>query len=388
MTHSGLDGWKFPILGTHLNMKKPKYLAIVLILILFSLAFAGCRGSGAVASSWPGITVDENTAYVAFNRSVYTLDLENDGRVTETLPANVDELRPRNPMFYHAPVLLDESTLLVGSYNNRMFTINLNTGNADDFFISARNRWIAQPLQEDGTIFAPNANGTLYALALNGSEKWSFETNATIWATPVYDDNRIYMVSQDHSLYALNAASGDLIWTLDLGAASVNSPVLDEDGILYIGTFGSKVFAIDSDRGSILWEVETLDWVWGGPVLGPDGIIYVTDLGANLYAIDTETQEIVWEKQVDPASSITGSPLLLGESLIVVTQSGVIASYDLNGERLWKEEFATEDNPVEFHGTPVLAGEDTILVSSLGSDAAVFAFNPELELLWMFEPGN
>ena len=369
-------------------MKKPKYLAIALILILFSLAFAGCAGTGAVASSWPGITVDGDTAYVAFNQSVYTLDLENDGRVRETMPANAGDLRPRNPMFYHAPVLLDESTLLVGSYNNRMFIINLNTGNADDFFISARNRWIAQPLLEDGTIYAPNANGNLYALALNGSQKWAFETNAAIWATPVIDNGQIYMISQDHSLYALDASSGDPIWTLDIGAASVNSPVLDEDGILYIGTFDSKVFAIDSQRGAILWEIETFDWVWGSPVLGPDGIIFVTDLGANLYAIDTETQEIVWEKQVDPTSSITGSPLLLDEALIVVTQSGVIASYDLNGERLWKEEFATEDNPVEFHGTPVLAGEDTILVSSLGSDAVVFAFNPELELLWMFEPEN
>ncbi len=138
-------------------MKKPKYLAIALILILFSLAFAGCRGSGAVASSWPGITVDGDNAYVAFNQAVYTLDLENDGRVRETMPGNAGDLRPRNPMFYHAPVLLDESTLLVGSYNNRMFTINLNTGNADDFFISARNRWIAQPLLADGTIYAPNA---------------------------------------------------------------------------------------------------------------------------------------------------------------------------------------------------------------------------------------
>ena len=78
-------------------MKKPKYITITLILILFSLAFAGCRGSGAVASGWPGITVDGDTAYVAFNQSVFTLDLENDGRVQETMPANAGDLRPPQP---------------------------------------------------------------------------------------------------------------------------------------------------------------------------------------------------------------------------------------------------------------------------------------------------
>jgi len=40
-----VDRWNLSILGMHLNMKKPKYITITLILILFSLAFAGCRGS-------------------------------------------------------------------------------------------------------------------------------------------------------------------------------------------------------------------------------------------------------------------------------------------------------------------------------------------------------
>ena len=68
------------------------------------------------------------------------------------------------------------------------------------------------------------ADRNLIDLCLNGSQKWAFETNAAIWATPVIDNGQIYMISQDHSLYALDASSGDPIWTLDIGAASVNSP--------------------------------------------------------------------------------------------------------------------------------------------------------------------
>jgi outer membrane protein assembly factor BamB len=373
------------ILGTQPTMKKTKYLILALLLILVSLTFTGCRGSGAVASSWPGITVDGDTAYVAFNTSVYTIDLDQNGRIKSNSPTNTKDLRGHT--FFHAPVILDEETLLVGSYKNNLYTID-DGGQANEFFTDAKNRWIATPLLKDDTIYAPNANGSLYALNLDGSVKWEFPTDAAIWATPVSDNGHLYVVSQDHTMYAVNANTGDEIWSIDLGAASVNSPALDENGMLYIGTFGSKVIAIEAKTGNIAWELSTNDYVWGSPVLGPNNTMFVTDLSANLYAIDTETESILWEKQVDTDSSITGSPLIVGEVLFVATQSGEVASYGLDGERLWKEEIGTEDNPVEFHGTPVLAGENVILFSATGSDKLIYAFNLELESQWSFEPEN
>jgi outer membrane protein assembly factor BamB len=367
-------------------MKKSKYLILALLLIFVGLMFSGCRGSGAIASGWPGITVEGDTAYVANNTSVYTLDLSQKGRQKDIAPSNEKDLRGHT--FFHAPVLLDEDTLLVGSYKNVLYTFATGDGNATEFFKNARNRWIATPLVTEDAIYAPNANGTLYALDVNGDVIWEFETDAAIWATPVKDNGTLYVVSQDHTLYAVIAETGEQTWARELGAASVNSPALDENGILYIGTFGSQLFAIDSKTGNTVWELSTNDWVWGSPVVGPGNTLFVTDLGANLYAIDTETAEILWEKQVDTDTAITGSPLIVGESIFVVTQSGEITSYDLEGQRLWNEQIATEDNPVEFHGTPVLAGDDLILVSATGSDEIIYAFNTELESQWSFEPGN
>ncbi|MBN2043889.1 MAG: PQQ-like beta-propeller repeat protein [Anaerolineales bacterium] len=367
-------------------MKKPKYLLFALLLIFVGITFSGCRGTGAVASSWPGITVNGETAYIAFNASIYTIDLTQQGNLKRTAPSNDKDLRGHT--FFHPPVILDEETLLVGSYKNSLYKIDSSSGQTTEFFTHARNRWIATPLISDETIYAPNANGTLYALALDGTVKWEFETDAAIWATPVKDNGSLYLVSQDHTMYAVNARTGDQIWAIDLGAASVNSPALDENGILYIGTFGSKVFAIDSKTGESIWEIETQDYVWGSPVLGPDSTLFVTDLSANLYAIDTQAANILWQKQVDTDTSITGSPLLVGEALFVITRSGEISSYSLEGERLWNEEIGNEENPVEFHGTPVLAGEDLILVSAAGSDKLIYAFNTELETQWSFEPGN
>lgn len=368
-------------------MKKTKLLALTIFLLALSLVVSGCQGA-AVANSWPGITVDGETAYVAYNQAVYALDLTRDGQQTETFPANSDDRSLRGALFYHPPVLLDDGYLLAGSYNNKLYEIDTRDGDASEFYADARNRWIATPLRTDNRIFAPNANGAVYAFDLSGDLVWEFETDAAIWATPVMNGSRVYIVSQDHTMYALNAATGEPVWNLDLGAASVNSPALDQNGVLYIGTFGSQLLAIDSDTGRILWDTDTQGWVWGSPVLGADGILYLTDLEANLYAIDTADGTILWSKQVDADTGITGSALLYNEALFVVTNSGVIASYNLEGERLWKEEFASEDSPVEFHGTPVAAGDDLILVPSIGTETAVFAFNTELETLWQFTPDN
>lgn len=361
-------------------MTKRKQLTIALIVVLLALLVSGCSGAGAVAAGWPGITIQGNTAYVADNQAIYGIDLKVGGDQLATYPAEAI----RGATYFHAPVLLDSETMLIGAYNNKIYTIDLVDGSSAEFFTEAKNRWVGAPLLVDDVLYAPNSNGNIYALTTDGETLWTFETDAAIWATPVYADGRLFVASQDHHLYAVNANTGDEIWDLDLGASAVGSPALAEDGTLYIGTFGSEVFAIDSQGGSTLWRLNTEDWVWGSPLIESDGMLYVTDMGANLYAIDPATETIVWQKQVDTGSSITGSPLLYNDALFVVTRSGVIASYDLQGERLWKEELGEEDG--EFYGTPVVSEDGTILVSAVGATSIIYAYDSNLEPLWQFTP--
>ncbi len=361
-------------------MTKRKQLMLLLIVVLLGLLVSGCQGTGAVAAGWPGITIQGDTAYVANNQAVYSIDLADDGNQLDVYPAEAI----RGATYFHPPVLLDEATMLEGSYNNKIYQIDIEDGSSAEFFTSAKNRWIGSPLIVGDTIYAPNSNGTLYALNLDGESIWEFETDAAIWATPVFADDRLYVASQDHHLYAVNASTGNLVWDIDLGASAVSSPVLADDGTLYIGTFGSEVFAIDSKGGATLWKLNTDSWVWGSPVIGPENTLFVTDLEANLYAIDTFEHTILWSKQVDEGSSITGSALLYNDALFVTTRSGVIASYDLQGERLWKEDLGEEDG--EFYGTPVGYGDDTILVSAVGAANIIYAYNSTLEPLWQFTP--
>lgn len=355
---------------------------LLLIVVLLGLLVSGCRGTGAVAAGWPGITIQGNTAYIADNQAIYSIDLTDKGNQLESYPAEAI----RGATFFHPPLLLDDSTMLEGSYNNKIYKIDVEDGSSAEFFTEAKNRWIGSPLLVGETLYAPNSNGTLYALTLDGESVWEFETGAAIWATPVFADDRLYVASQDHHLYAVNANTGDLVWDIDLGASAVSSPVMAEDGTLYIGTFGSELFAIDSKGGAILWKLETEGWIWGSPVIGPENTLFVTDLNANLYAIDTFEHTILWSKQVDAGSSITGSALLYNDALYVVTRSGVIASYNLQGERQWKEDLGEETG--EFYGTPVVTEDGTILVGAVGASNIIYAYDSTLQSLWQFTPEN
>ena len=237
----------------------------------------------------------------------------------------------------------------------------------------------------DGVIYAPNSNGSLYALSFDGEELWSFETNEPIWATPLLDGSTLYIASQDHFLYAVDIESEEMLWKTELGGAIINAPVIDENGTLYIGSFGNELYAIDSETGDILWDYETEAWVWGSPTFGPDGVLYATDLNANIYAIGLEDgPTLLWDKQVDTDSRLTGSVLFHNDTLYVATESGSMVAYDTDGERLWKESIGEGS----LYGTPVLAGDNLILVSALGAEAIVYAYDADLEPLWQFSPEN
>lgn len=358
-------------------MIKTRYILILLTLLLLSLVASGCRGTGMVPSGWPGITVDGKNIYVAYNQFVYSVQAST-GAQTERIP---EKAINANTTFFHAPVMLDESNLLVGSYKNYIYIFDTQLNTATPFFKEAKSRWVAAPIVTEEAVYAANADGRVYALDLQGQLLWEpFETGAAIWANPLLVEDTLYVVSMDHFLYALNSRTGSLLWVTDLGGVSVTSPVADETGTLYVGTFGNQVLAIDGQKGTILWTVQTSDWVWATPTIGAEGVLYVTDLSGKVYAINTEDQSVIWQTQTD--GPISGSVLVYQDNLYFATRTGTFYSLDLQGDPRWQ--VSIEEGSLD--GTPVVAGEDLILVSAVGAEGIVYAYNTNGLLQWQYQP--
>src|SRR5690606_15728869 len=93
-------------------------------------------------------------------------------------------------------------------------------------------------------------------------------TNRGMQATPVVVDGVMYTSGVAGRVYALDAASGRLLWqftpSLKLRNARgsccdiVNRGVAVWKGKVYVGSFEGILYALDARDGSVLWQVDTI----------------------------------------------------------------------------------------------------------------------------------
>src|SRR5689334_7347355 len=119
---------------------------------------------------------------------------------------------------------------------------------------------ISAPKTDGKRIFFGSTNYIFYAVEPTCAEAWKFPTRDRIKSDPLVEGGRVYVSSYDGHLYALDAASGERLWTFPDGAAkltvgdfSYSSPVL-KDGVLYVGNLDGNLYAIKADDGSLVWR--------------------------------------------------------------------------------------------------------------------------------------
>ena len=66
--------------------------------------------------------------------------------------------------------------------------------------------------------------------------------NTYVDSSPTVANGVVYLSSQDHKLYALNAISGAILWSYTTGDSIDSSPAV-VDGVVYVGSFDGKVYA-------------------------------------------------------------------------------------------------------------------------------------------------
>jgi outer membrane protein assembly factor BamB len=126
-----------------------------------------------------------------------------------------------------------------------------------------------------GQVFVTVAvSGNSHLLALNGA------TGATAWGpiafagdvNAAYDSGRVFVVSggpQTQIVSAIDAATGNTLWSATVPGGWFPEPPVAADGIVYT-TNGGAVTAFDETNGAILWQ---------GGIGGTDGIVAVTNDG-------------------------------------------------------------------------------------------------------------
>lgn len=359
-------------------MNSKKILTLFTFILLASLILSACAG-GAVANSWAGITVVDETIYLSNNQNVFAINA-SDGKELWRFPAEPI----RNAFFYAPPILGKDGQVYAGGYHKILYAISQG-GQQSWAFEDAEHSYFAAALYDNETIYAPNGDGNLYALDTSGQLLWQFESKHGIWAAPIMTDQCLIQASMDHVVYCLDKNTGEVIWkSEDLGGAIVTAPEVGPAGELFVGTFGNEVVALDGQNGKILGRFQAGAWVWSSPLLY-EGNLFFGDLNGNFYSIDAETFEKKWQIQPDTADKrqITGKPLAFDGKIYFGTETGNFYTVDAKDGSL----LDTRTIGGKIFAGPVAAGE-LILLAPFGIDAYLIALDGNGNQKWSFTPAK
>ncbi len=382
-------------------MKTPR----ILLVSLLALVTAACVPNQ--GTSWPGLLaldyngpdillshegqmeiVDAATGEIEF---LYNSEGERRvGEDGEPLAWTIDGRDAGGAQFYASPAFADDETLIVGSYDRRMFEVDLPTArivNTDAPPLQGRGNIIGHVALADGLAYV-GLNEEMVAIEAESLQPlWSAPADHNVWAQPLLLDGVAYYTSLDHFLYAVDADTGEPVWNapIDLEGAAASTPTHFE-GRLYVGSFGNKVFEI-SLTGEVLSTYETQDWVWGAPAID-DGVLYIGDLGGNVYALEANGLAELWLTRA-AEGAIRMTPIVYDDKVIVGSrdetvywltrdEGSVVFDRDMEGEVL--------SDILLFEADPEAGIEEAqVVVSSLARRQLLVAFTvANGERLWTY----
>lgn len=157
---------------------------------------------------------------------------------------------------------------------------------------------------------------------------WSHEfgTNRGLEATPIVVKGVIYTTGEWSVVYALDARTGEILWTYDpkvprsrartICCDVVNRGVAVYQGKVYVGTLDGRLIALDAKSGSPVWDVVTVDQsqpyaITGAPRIAR-GMVLIGNAGAEfgvrgyISAYEGETGKLVWRTYTVPGDPSHG----------------------------------------------------------------------------------
>jgi outer membrane protein assembly factor BamB len=255
-----------------------------------------------------------------------------------------------------------------------------NIGEGGDF-----RRWVtAQPLIAGGQVFTMDTDGTIDSFELSsGHRLWTTSTkpkknrSSNLGGGLAFQDGKIYATTGRAELMALDAASGNILWRVEIGAPGRSSPTV-VGGAIYAVTMDQRLIAASTDHGKALWTYDAPPNVTGMlPQNAPayaDGIVVAGFESGDLAAIHTDTGLLAWSDNLGALngtasliefSSVRGAAVIDNDIVYAIGLGGLLAALDLrSGRRVWERDISGEY-------MPWIAGDTMFLVNTDQKVAAI-----------------
>jgi outer membrane protein assembly factor BamB len=166
---------------------------------------------------------------------------------------------------------------------------------------------------------------------------WNTPVDGGSATSPVIDDaeTTVYAGTSAGTLYALDAATGAVLWTAAVGSSVTHTPAL-ANGKLYVPTASGDLQAFDAtgcgaSTCSPLWTASTGSSISAQPAVA-GGVVYTGSDDGTLAAFDASgcgaaTCPSLWSVSI--GSRVNGAPAVTNGRLYVGTADGHVLAYGL-----------------------------------------------------------
>lgn len=206
-----------------------------------------------------------------------------------------------------------------------------------------------------GTIYVANGGGTVAALdASSGNTIWSVGLEQRLISGPTVASGKLLIGSRDGHLLALSAASGEQLWSTRV-SSEVIAPPAAGNGIAVVHTLDGRLVSYNLADGDRLWTVDrsvpslTMRGV-SAPLVRGNRVYAGLDNG-HVIALDLASGKMVWDQTIALPNGATdlqrmvdidANPHFARNQLLAVSVGGKLASLaPASGRVHWKADVAS-----------------------------------------------
>jgi len=178
-----------------------------------------------------------------------------------------------------------------------------------------------------------------------GGVRWRVKTGGSVRSTPAVTARRVFVGSDDGTLYAIDRRSGRVVWRFVAGGAVAASPAVAA-GLVIAATLPGRIFAVDAGTGALRWSIRTgaplplntspaggWDLLASSPVVvGETIVIGAPDGGVR--ALELHTGRLRWKVQT--GGRVRATPAIHAGTVVVGSWDGRVYALDLRtGATRW-----------------------------------------------------
>ncbi len=196
------------------------------------------------------------------------------------------------------------------------------------------------PVVVDGIVYYPqdSSGDSLYALdAATGEVIWTYRTGYTDDAVTV--KNGLLFTASD-SLWCLDALTGERIWANGDATCAASTPAVHNDAVFSCSNSSSSntttVYSLNTETGAVNWTVTVSGYAASCLTVWNDMLFMPTWHGP-LYAFNLSDGTEIWQNSDSPSGYWDSSPVIVESFLYILGDDSKARAIDpLSGSSIWE----------------------------------------------------